>query len=372
VRRCQREAEAEGQIAKKQVSDHVQLGHDISKYIKDFRAFYETSGESLTAQTERCKDLEAKNQTLEEEAMELRHTNQQLTSEVEELRAESEQEALAKKEADERIRSQRPMERSEAQSILEGCLHKNIAWEMKVAESGLRFEKVLDKHPRRETRTVALCPDPAEDVHLKWQKPNSKWTKLPLKDVMRIDYGCATKASVMYKADKDVVPWLCFSLYTKDRSYDFLRLDEDSVGKDLKRQCPSKHELKFLEDDTSKWSCNRCNQHKVSDWKVHGSDVWRCDTCSYNLCSRCASMRPEDAVRCFVLAISRLIPHVAGAVPSRSKFQQLKGWCKVQDYCHRHGMTLATAVKQAIREASRPEGSLSPQRSPSRMLSAKE
>lgn len=58
----------------------------------------------------------------------------------------------------------------------------------------------------------------------------------------------------------------------------------------------------------------------------------------------------DDAtVQSFVLVLSRLCARAEGAIRSRSQFLSRKGWCKVQAQCYQRKITLAYALREAIR-----------------------
>merc|ERR1719161_864910 len=101
----------------------------------------------------------------------------------------------------------------------------NETRELMLAESGAVLDKV-DTRGKREKRWVRLSN---EDYMLKWGKDmKSKKTnsQLDLNEVIRIDYGRMARAAV---PNIDTPPWLCFSLYTASRSFDFVCPDEETT-----------------------------------------------------------------------------------------------------------------------------------------------
>jgi len=110
-----------------------------------------------------------------------------------------------------------------------------VVQEMKVIHEGALILKVHDKNHKRDARFVRVL---GSTMQLKWNKSqpseggmlkqlsSSSWSTLDLYDVIRIDYGCMSRACVIHD---DVLPWLCFSLYTARRSYDFICPDEDLI-----------------------------------------------------------------------------------------------------------------------------------------------
>eukprot|EP00930_Biecheleria_cincta_P028952 TRINITY_DN20150_c0_g1_i1.p1 TRINITY_DN20150_c0_g1~~TRINITY_DN20150_c0_g1_i1.p1 ORF type:complete len:491 (-),score=116.34 TRINITY_DN20150_c0_g1_i1:46-1518(-) len=143
-------------------------------------------------------------------------------------------------------------------------LERNIAKEWRVAMEGRILQKRSEKHGKNEVR---LCQ--VHDKELRWGHApgplGSSAKKLMLEEVVRIDYGLmsvaaredgeaqATKTagaftnvgqsavslasvgkSALFNAAANVglmqaLPWLCFSLLTLERSYDFICPDEHAA-----------------------------------------------------------------------------------------------------------------------------------------------
>lgn len=93
------------------------------------------------------------------------------------------------------------------------------------------LQKVNNSNQKREGRNVIVS---APEMLLRWAKgrvgcgviPKSV-SQLDLRDVVRIDYGISARAFLLH-ADS-VLPWLCFSLFTTARSFDFTCPDEESA-----------------------------------------------------------------------------------------------------------------------------------------------
>lgn len=107
------------------------------------------------------------------------------------------------------------------------ALSLNIARDMRELEKGVVLEKVHEGNCRREPRFVAVAPD---DMVLKWGKDRQQLgrshSRLDLYEVIRIHYGSMSRACVLHP---DLAPWLCFSLYTSRRSFDFCCPEEAVV-----------------------------------------------------------------------------------------------------------------------------------------------
>lgn len=111
--------------------------------------------------------------------------------------------------------------------VMQRALDMNIADEMKKAITGFVLEKVDQRRARNQTRLV-LVDD--ENKLLRWGAPpgplSNNCTHLNLQHVIRIEYGRGSRAWALYQ---NVPMWLCFSLYTTDRSFDFICPDDESV-----------------------------------------------------------------------------------------------------------------------------------------------
>lgn len=110
---------------------------------------------------------------------------------------------------------------------LERALSLNIAKDMRELEKGVVLEKVHEGNCRCEPRLVAVAPD---EMMMKWGKELTQLgrnhSRLDLYEVIRIHYGSMARACVLHP---DLAPWLCFSLYTPRRSFDFCCPDEAVV-----------------------------------------------------------------------------------------------------------------------------------------------
>mmetsp|Transcript_36895 Transcript_36895/g.82415 ORF Transcript_36895/g.82415 Transcript_36895/m.82415 type:complete len:452 (+) Transcript_36895:69-1424(+) len=152
-------------------------------------------------------DLEVRNLTQERDAWRLRAE-----------KAEKKAEVLTKR---------RPQPKNAAHARLLRRLKRNIAREMRDAQQGFVIQKVTEKHGKTEVRRVAVDTD---TLVLKWCKAQesfnstSKW--LNLRTVQRIDYGPKARASQLFP---EAAPWLCFSLVTAERSYDFITSNDSSA-----------------------------------------------------------------------------------------------------------------------------------------------
>jgi len=327
------------------VQDGKKLWQDGENLWRDGKETWQ-DGENLY-QDLGCSELfqdgkETERKTSAEDVLRLQNTKLK-----DQLKAEQKQHADCRKEltklkapviARNKKREER-LAKSPEQAILQSCLDHNIAWEMRMSQRGFEFEKVHERNHKREPRFVALFP---EEMLLKWRKPQSQsfTSTLDIWELIRIDYGTLAKPCVIYD---QVQPWLCFSLYTVRRSYDFICPSNEADVASKRLTCPKGHPLEFHKGDRGNCYCDGCEREKVV-----GADVWKCQKCEYDLCARCATNPREDAVQCLVLAISRLARWAKGAVSSKRQFVALKGWCKVEDYCMRRRITLAQAFREAI------------------------
>mmetsp|Transcript_23160 Transcript_23160/g.42645 ORF Transcript_23160/g.42645 Transcript_23160/m.42645 type:complete len:677 (+) Transcript_23160:187-2217(+) len=164
------------------------------------------------------------------------------------------------------------------------ALEHNIAREMKIATTGTDLMKVHDgAGQKKEVRFVVVSDG---EMLMKWSKTpgrlSSSCTNLDLYSVIRLDYGSMSRPAILH----DEQPWLCFSLYSTKRSYDFI--------------CPN-----------------------------------------------------EAVTRAYVLTLSRLCNWASGAVQTRSRFEYLKGWCKIEESCYKKKTSLSAALIRAAGITSR-------------------
>jgi len=125
------------------------------------------------------------------------------------------------------VKRQRRLDRDPALLRLEKALERNIARDMYELHMGAVLEKVHERNCRREPRLVQVS---ADQMVLRWSKDlrsiSHSCSSLDLYEVIRIHYGGMARACVLHT---EVPPWLCFSLYTPRRSYDFCCPDEETV-----------------------------------------------------------------------------------------------------------------------------------------------
>lgn len=141
------------------------------------------------------------------------------------------EEELGRKEQWQRernIKRQRRLGMDRGLLRLERALERNIARDMFELEQGAVLEKVHEKNCRRETRLVTVSPD---EMQMRWSKdvrgkPCRSQSHLNLFEVIRIHYGSMARACVIHT---ELPPWLCFSLHTARRSYDFCCPNEETV-----------------------------------------------------------------------------------------------------------------------------------------------
>lgn len=109
---------------------------------------------------------------------------------------------------------------------LERALERNIARDMFELHQGAVLDKVHDRNCKREPRFVLVS---AEEMQLRWSKDlkhGRSFSTLDLYEVIHLHYGSMNRACVLHG---DVPPWLCFSLYTARRSFDFCCPDEHTA-----------------------------------------------------------------------------------------------------------------------------------------------
>jgi len=231
--------------------------------------------EAMTTQmVERCKGWQQERKVLQD----------RLKDEVVQRRGCEEEVSRRDRAQDERnARRLRRLTRDPAVLRLEKALERNVAREVHGIHAGALLDKVHESNCKRERRLVVAS---ADEMVLRWSKDLQRLgrshTRLDLYEVIRIHYGSMARPCILYH---DVPSWLCFSLYTPRRSYDFC--------------CPD-----------------------------------------------------EATVQRFVLGLSRLCDWASGAVPTRSRFVVIKGWCKLEHHCFQHEVSLAQLFREAIARAA--------------------
>jgi len=187
--------------------------------------------ERVTAERLRTEDL------MEQLQQKLQHDFEQEKLEMEERLAsetairqklEEELRRLDQSQQERNGKRQRRLDKDRGLVRLERALERNIARDMFELHRGTMLEKVHAANCRREPRMVVVL---ADEMQLRWSKASlgalsRSQSRLDLYEVIRIHYGSMARACVLHT---DVPPWLCFSLHTPRRSYDFCCPDEDTV-----------------------------------------------------------------------------------------------------------------------------------------------
>jgi hypothetical protein len=131
--------------------------------------------------------------------------------------------ALSQQEADDQERKARRMDR-----MAKKC-KQNIVTAMHEAvyptHGGAHvLKKINAAGKKKELRRVVVSD---EKMQLQWGKPNAKKMQsyVNLSEVGLIGYGFASRAC-WGRFQGEHLPWLCFSLYTAERSYDFVCTSE--------------------------------------------------------------------------------------------------------------------------------------------------
>lgn len=148
---------------------------------------------------------------------------------------------------DRRERWQQLVQRSVAQVRLHTRLAANAARELHAAREGRKLEKINERHGKLEARQVAVC---CEEMQLRWWHSEkgglgglisggTSAKSLDLQTVTRLQYGHETALQSRFP---EVSPWLCFTLITAERPYEFVCPDEHAVKcfvLALSRACPN-------------------------------------------------------------------------------------------------------------------------------------
>jgi len=196
--------------------------------------------------------------------------------------------------------SEERQERHKTQSTKEGrkvlklkrFLQMNVAREWRVAQEGRVLEKVTQKYGSSERRMVRAEWDGKAAV-LTWDHPGGRTLHsaktADLSTIIRLDWGYASgRATLLFP---NAQPWLCFSLITVERSYDFI--------------CPDEY-------------------------------VVQCFVLALSRLCQVATGSP-----------------VPGGPRSRSQFMAMKGWCKVEYGCIKSKKSIPQAVLEAARKVGK-------------------
>eukprot|EP00929_Paragymnodinium_shiwhaense_P050870 TRINITY_DN25616_c0_g2_i3.p1 TRINITY_DN25616_c0_g2~~TRINITY_DN25616_c0_g2_i3.p1 ORF type:complete len:570 (-),score=111.22 TRINITY_DN25616_c0_g2_i3:705-2414(-) len=181
------------------------------------------------------RDLNQKMEALRENLTKAAESEASLKMQLQSCKAELEASTAVSSSRRARLQ-ERATPSGRQQARLNRALACNVAREMRTAEEGRVLEKVTEKHGRSETRFVTASftsgGSSSSRAELRWGHApgplNPKHCKvLDLSTVLRIDYGrVRSRCTELYPA---APPWLCFSLETTERSYDFICPDEDVV-----------------------------------------------------------------------------------------------------------------------------------------------
>lgn len=185
--------------------------------------------EAAEERAERLQAQESLKQMKVEFQKERELTEEQLASETA-IRQKLEEE-LGRRDRAQRERNinrERRLEMDRPRLRLERALERNIARDMFELHQGAILEKVHERNCRREQRMVVVL---ADQMQMRWSKDlrsrsSRSQSRLDLYEVIRIHYGSMARACVLHT---EVPPWLCFSLQTPRRSYDFCCPDEETV-----------------------------------------------------------------------------------------------------------------------------------------------
>mmetsp|Transcript_13252 Transcript_13252/g.36379 ORF Transcript_13252/g.36379 Transcript_13252/m.36379 type:complete len:452 (-) Transcript_13252:35-1390(-) len=223
------------------------------------------SGGELDHLQAECYRLRSEVSKLRQRAADAEHRAEEVVAERDEaLEHVAELEDFLRPFLTRRERWQRLLRRSTAQVRLDSRLAVNVARELHAAREGRKLEKVNERHGVLEVRHVSVC---CEEMLLKWyhneqQQGLGAWAAgaaggiisgatgglistgsqlktLDLQSVTRLQYGHETALQTRFP---EVSPWLCFTLVTAERSYEFVCPDEHATKcfvLALSRACPS-------------------------------------------------------------------------------------------------------------------------------------
>jgi len=283
VRHKQTEAEQGLQDALREVTAHGDSAYKMGMEMDRLKQEHsENLDSSLRAQQESNLGLEQQLQGARHELAQAQYRIQQGAAMEQQLRAQAAQDQAEIQKLQAQLG--RRKDTGPGPAWAKRAHQQNITKEMKLCRDGRDLWKVHEgSSQKKETRFVQIND---WEMLMKWSKTPGKMTStctsLDLYSVIRLDYGPMSRPSVLHDGE----PWLCFSLYSTKRSYDFI--------------CPN-----------------------------------------------------EEVVRAFVLTISRLCNWASGVIPTRQKFESLKGWCKIEEQCYKNKTSLPVALIKAAGITSR-------------------
>lgn len=145
--------------------------------------------------------------------------------------ARQEQEAVAQRleqDAERRDQAAADKKRSRKAKLHVAFRLNNAAPMQRACYVGAQVEKISMKGKREPRRMIVEDNMGNDNKFLKWEKPSfgrKAETRLNLRNIIAIGFGYGAKASF----EPNATPWHCFSLYTKERSYDFICKDGRDV-----------------------------------------------------------------------------------------------------------------------------------------------
>ncbi|CAD7970091.1 unnamed protein product [Amoebophrya sp. A25] len=222
-----------------EVEDKHSLGTGSLRVVKDEISVLETVVEHLRNELVETKGaMSMSTADLNARLAEEREKGSMQNLEIEKLKREAEEENKRVEQTLEEKRNElealkRTMNRihDRHEGVPRNPRDVNFAREVKTAANdGIVIDKISEKDGKQPGKTVFI--DVSKAV-LKYRRgfPRGGFTEVNLKEVMHMEWGeqsrayaVGSKGNKMYKMLK---PWLCFSLYTKERSWDFVVPDND-------------------------------------------------------------------------------------------------------------------------------------------------
>merc|ERR1712194_544059 len=166
----------------------------------------------------------------------------------------------------------------------------NFAREIAELRSGCEVFKLTEREGKKN-KTLFLDPDTRQ---LQWKRnwPRKGNCFIELTEVINVAWGRNSRAYVVgiKKVQQLLKPWLCFSIYTKDRSFDFIIPD---------------------------------------------------------------GPREDKIVQSVVLALAAMCHNAGGVVQSRGGFVIRKALMKIDETCRWQGMTRVQYIRKALEKTAR-------------------
>jgi len=281
VRQRQQLAEQTINTAGQSIQEHMKDAEELPRLLQQLteasKGWEQGNQASLSAMHKSQKDLQSELDQTKEHHKQTREEQRRLQSDLQRQGSEEKRKRDTRK-----ARLKQRFNMNICASMAKACHNANL------------LMKVNEKGNKKEYRRVIVDED---SMRLKWVKHPYNFGRgesyVELDRIIFICFGCRTRASTLFPASRKdgVVPWRCFSVYTVDRSYDFICRDEEEA---------------------------ECYVLSIS-----------------RLCARLTGWS------------------IPGSMHTHAQFVCATAWCKVENLCRLERKTLPAALVDALSQAAR-------------------